>query len=261
MHYIILNEFLKGEKMCKRYLSLVAILSIGALSLYAEDGGSLQNAFRNGKISGSLNVYAERYNMSNSTQKDHGFSLSSVDLNYETGSFKGFKTSFGFRGNHNFTQVENGDYGSGSEPSAVLHTANVSYTNDYISIILGRQEIYLEWMGDFHEAYKGIITAIPNTTITYVHSVSYDGNANNDDAALGKFDKTNANKGIDVFDVKYESLVKGMILDGYYYHAQAVADWYGAKIDYDNDIFGFSAQYAASNEKVITQSNGSILAV
>jgi hypothetical protein len=248
--------------MHKKYLSLVAILSISALTLCAGDSDSLQNAFKNGKISGALDVYGESYSMSDSTQKDHGFSLGSVALDYETGTYKGFKASLGFRSNHNFSEVEVGDYGDGSEPSAVLGTANISYTNDYFSLILGRQEIDLEWMGDFHEAYTGVISAIPNTTITYVHSVRYDGNAGNDDSALGNFDKTNGNNGIDVIDIKYDGLIKGMLLNGYYYHAQDLADWYGAKVDFDNEIFGATVQYAASDEKATPSvPNGSILAL
>ncbi len=248
--------------MNKKYLGLVALLSLGgALSLCAGDNTTLQNAFKNGDVSGALNVYMERYNMSNSSQKNHGFTLGSVDLNYETGSFKGFKASLGFRGNHNINQVKNGDYGNGSEPSAVLHTANLSYTNDYFSIILGRQEVDLEWMGDFHEAYTGIINAIPDTTITYIHSVSYDASASKNDAALGKFDKTNGSNGIDVIDIKYDGLLVGMQLNGYYYYGQGLASWYGGKITFDNDIFGFTTQYAKSHEKVSATPDGSILAL
>jgi hypothetical protein len=257
-------KFLKNNKkeisMKLTKLSLAAIVVAGFVtSSFA--GNSLADAFKKGTVSGAVDIYAESYSVSDSTQKDHGFTVGSVGLNYETGSFKGFKASLGFRANHNFSEVEDGDYGDGSEPTAVLNTANVSYENDYFSLILGRQEVDLEWMGDFHEAYTGVITAIPNTTITYVHSVRYDGDAGNDDSALGNFDKTNGNNGVDAVDVKYDGPINGMQLNGYYYHAQDVADWYGAKVNFDNDMFGFTAQYAQSSSDDLTANlDGSILA-
>jgi hypothetical protein len=240
-------------------LSLAAIVIAGfATSSFA--GNSLANAFKKGTVSGSVNVYAEKYNISNNA--NHGFSMDSVDLNYETGTFNGFKVSLGARGNHDFNEVNNGDYGDGSEPGAVLHTANVSYSNDYFTMILGRQELDLEWMGDYHEAYTAILTAIPNTTITYVHSVRYADHASEDDDALQNFSKNDeGTDGTDVIDMAYNGPIKGMQLDGYYYHQKDQQDWYGAKVNFDNDIYGFTAQYAKTDSDVQANPNGSILAL
>ena len=51
-----------------------------------------------------------------------------------------------------------------------MSTANVSYSTDKATIIVGRQAIDLEWMGDYHEAVVGALTYVPDTTIVLGHT-------------------------------------------------------------------------------------------
>ncbi len=226
-----------------------------APTLSADSVRDIKHAFSEGLVEGDVVLYGEKQNNSGAN-RNAGFAMGSVGLGYETAAFHGIKAALGFRGNHDISEVESGDYADDGQPSALLHTANISYTNEYYSLTLGRQEIDLEWMGDFHEAYVAAITAIPDATIVIGHT---DRKAAADaDAPLEKFAKVNAGKGANVFDIKYEG-IEGLALNGYYYNAKDLADWFGAKVDYDADMFGTTLHYANSNEKVAAD-DGSVLA-
>lgn len=219
---------------------------------------SIKEMFTNAKISGDVVLYGEKQ-FNSGSNKDAGFTMNSIGLNLETAEFNGFKANVGFRSNHKISEVEDHDYDGGADqPAALLHTANISYENDYIAVTLGRQEIDLEWMGDFHEAYFGVLKAIPDTEITVGHS---DRMAVADaDAVLEKYDNFDGKKnGVNVVDVKYEG-IKGLVVNPYYYSIQDLADWYGAKVEYDTDNYGATLHYAASSEDVTAADDGSIMA-
>ncbi len=238
----------------KLRFSLAVIGCLVASSLSADVSTDIKNTFAEGSVSGDIVLYGEQQNNSGAN-KNAGFTMGSVGLGYQTGDFHGFKAAAGFRANHDFTEVEDGDYGTGNYPTALMHTANISYANDYFSLTLGRQEVDLEWMGDFHEALVGVITSIPDTTIVLGHSQR---KATADfDAVLESFEDLGEH-GANVLDVKYEG-VKGLVLNGYYYNVKDIADFYGAKVDYDTDMFGVTAHYANSSEKVTGTDDGSII--
>ena len=240
----------------KLSFSFVALSCLLASSLSADMSTNIKKAFTDGKVSGDIVLYGEQQNNSG-INNDSGFTMGSIGLGYETIDYNGLKVSLAFRGNHDFSEIEDGDYNNIDQPTAILHTANISYTNKYITLILGRQEIDLEWMEDFHEAYVGVINAIPDTTITLGHT---DRIAVADiDAPLEKFSKINGSNGANVLDLKYEG-IKNLALNTYYYNVPDIADWYGIKIDYNTDMFGGTIHYAGSDEDVSTTDNGSILA-
>lgn len=218
------------------------------------EGLNIEEAFKNGKINGDITLYSE--NVSNSgSNKDSGFSNGSVGLNFKTQSFDGFKVSLGFRANHKFSEKEDGDYSDGSDPKAVMSIANISYENENIDIIAGRQEVDLEWMGDFHEAVVGVIKTIPDTTITLGHT-----NRKMEvkaDEALARMERINSDKGASVIDVKYEG-IQGLAINPYYYKTKEIAQWYGVKIDFDTEDFGITAHSAKSSEKVAGADDGAI---
>ncbi len=231
------------------HLTATAILL--SSSMFADN---INTSIKNGNVTGDATLYAEQ--QSNKTGNDAGFTSGSIGLGYETADFNGFKASVGFRGNHDFSEVENGDYGETDK--TILHTANISYGNDMANLTVGRQEVDLEWMGDFHEAAILGITAIANTEITlgYTKRVA----VADADAALESFDKVNNDDGAYVLDVKYEG-IKGLVLNPYYYDANNTASWYGLKADYDVDSFGVTGHIAASNEDMSGTEDGQIMHV
>lgn len=242
-------------------ISLIAASLLLASNLVAADE-SFDSAIKGGSISGDVTLYGERQNNSGSN-KDAGLTSGSIGLGYETGSFYGFKANVGFRANHDFYEVEDGNYSDDETTKAILHTANISYTNEYFGLTAGRQEIDLEWMGDYHEAVVASITAIPDTTVVlgYTNRVG----AADADAPLSQFDDLETVLGVDyevdyafVLDVKYEG-VEGLVVNPYYYDADNTASWYGLKLDYDTDVFGVTLHGAVSDENVSGTEDGQIV--
>lgn len=238
-----------------RKLSFIAASLLLGVGLQA-GSTTLENAFKNGKISGDLQFYGESKDYTN--KRDSGFTVGSAGLSYETDSFYGFKANMAFRGNHKFSEVEDGDYENPANPNtnAIMPVANISYENDMFALILGRQALGFEWAGDFHEAYVGVLKAIPDTTVVVAHTVRKTGDAYHD-GALIKFQKINGDNGASFVDVKYTG-IENTMLNGYYYYGDDLASWYGVGVNYNTDMYGLTAKYAASNEDVSGVDDGSI---
>lgn len=237
-------------------ISLIAASLLLAGNVAAND--SLESAIKAGTFSGDVTLYGERVNKSGNNA-DSGFTMGSINIAYETGDFHGFKASVGARANHDFSEKNDGedynDDSAGKEPKSLLHTFNLSYANDFGSLTVGRQEIDLEWMTDFHEAAVLAITAVPNTTIVIGHSERKA--AADADAALEKFEDIGEH-GAQVVDVKFEG-IDNLLLNPYYYNANDIASWVGMKADFNTDMFGATANYAKSSED--TQADADIIAV
>ncbi len=225
--------------MKKISLIVVSLLLVSNLSAQ----NSFDEAVKGGTVSGDITLYGIKQNNSGANE-DAGFTMGSIGLGYETGEFYGFKATVGFRGNHDFSEVENGDYSDGNEPRAIMHTANISYTDKYFGLTVGRQEIDLEWMADFHEAAVLGITAIANTTV--VLGVTRRVGVADADAPLEKFTKFDTDENAYVLDVKYKG-VEGLVVNPYFYDAKDLAKWYGLKVDYDTDMFGLTVHGAKSD--------------
>jgi len=237
--------------MNKIYLSTIAaaILATGACA----QSNTIKDAFANGKVSGDISIYGENVSASGTTQ-DSGFLMSSIGLAYETDSINGFKGAVAARTNHKITEKETNNYSNGEDPEAALSTANISYSTDKASLIVGRQEIDLEWIGDFHEAVVGVLTYVPDTTIVVGHTQRF--MAVDNDAALAKMDDIGKD-GASVIDVKYEGL-ENTTINPYFMNANDLFSAYGLKLTTNVANIDFTAQYAATNEDVANTADGSI---
>lgn len=226
--------------MKKIYISTIAaaILSTGALA----DSSSLKEAFVNGKVSGDITLYGESINASGDND-DSGFSMGSIGVGYETDSLNGFKGAVSFRANHKFTEQEDENYSDGTDPDAVLSTANISYSTENATITAGRQEIDLEWVGDFHEAVVAELTYIPDTTITLGHSTRY--MAVDADAALENM--TDIEDGLTFIDAKYEG-IENTVINPYFMDSDYLGSAYGLKASTSISGIDLTAHYAATNE-------------
>ena len=227
--------------MKKIYISTIAaaMLTTGAMA----QSNNIKDAFANGKVSGDITLYGESTNASGGND-DSGFTMGSIGIGYETDSLNGFKGAVAFRTNHKFSEQEKGDYSDGTDPEAALSTANISYANDYATIIAGRQEIDLEWMSDFHEAVVGAITVIPDTTLVIGHSTRF--MAVDNDGALEKMADI-GDDGASVIDVKYEGL-ENTVINPYFMHADDLFSAYGLKATTSIAGIDLTAHYAETNE-------------
>ena len=239
-----MKNLLKGNK--------VSLVACGLLltSSFAFGANTIDSAFKEGKVSGSLSAYG--VTQDNKTGDDSGFTSGAISLAFETAAINGFSAKAGFIGVHEFGEENNGD-ADDIASKALMTEAYAQYSNDVVTAMIGRQAIDLEWMGDFHEAAVVAVTAVPDTTIVlgYTQKIAVAGV----DETSEKFEKVNGNKGAYVLDVKYAGL-EGIEFNPYAYSAPDLADWYGLKATFTADMFGAVAHYAVSSED--TQDDGSI---
>lgn len=235
----------------KKQLSIITSAVILSTTAAYADSNSVEEAFKNGKVSGDVSVHYQKTSTKNDV--DAGFSAASVGVNYKTDSINGFSVEAGFRANHELSEEENGNFTGEFANDAVMNLANISYENEMLSVTAGRQEIDLEWIGDYNEAIVAAITPIENLTIVAAYSTRQ--------AAIGVDESAKfadvTEDGAFVLDAKYEA-IEGLVLNPYFYSAKDVATFYGLKTDYDTDMFGLTAHYATSNEEASAAKDGSI---
>lgn len=239
--------------MKKIYVSSIAaaMLTTGAFA----QSNTVKDAFANGTTSGSVSIFSKNINK-NGSNKDSGYSMTSIALDYETDTFNGFKARLGVRSNHMINEKEINDYSDGTDPEAAFGTANISYTYGDASIIVGRQELDLEWVSDYHEAVVGVFNNIPDTTIVLAHTERF--MAVDDDAALEEMADIGTNgDGANVIDVKYEG-IENTVINPYFMDAKDTFSAYGLKATTTVSNIDLTAHYAASNEDVAGTEDGSI---
>ena len=215
-------------------LILSSTMSFGADSIDA--------AFKEGKASGSLALYGEKYDYKGG-DKDTGFGNGNATVAFETGSFYGLSAKAEFKGNLKLGEVEHNDHDNAYLNNSLMTEAYIKYATEGFSLTAGRQAIDLEWLGDYNEAVVAAITAIPDTTIVlgFANRQAESGIDLSED-----FEDINDNKGAYVLDVKYAGF-DGVELNPYFYTAPDALDWYGLKATFTTDYFGAIAHYAASS--------------
>lgn len=221
-----------------------------------------------GKLSGEIGAYTTAAS-NNGGVADSGYSLGSISLNYETASINGFKGSLGFMANTKLSEKNDGkdatkldadenpadDYADGVK--SVMNVANISYTTDAFTAIVGKQAVDLEWISDYHEAVVGVVSAIPNTTIILGHTERFNTSAN--DGALEEFHVSGTEKGANVLDVTYE-IDKTTKVGAYYMDVPDTFSAVGAKVEAEIAGLGVVGKYATTSEEGTTK-DGSIMAL
>lgn len=225
--------------MKKLYISSIAA-TILATSVMA-DSSSINEAFKKGKVSGDISIYSQ--SVKNDTA-DSGYTMNSIGLGYKTDSYKGFNASLAFRANHKINEKESGDYSDGTDPEVAMSTANISYSTKGATIVAGRQEIDLEWIGDYHEAVVGVLKYVPQTTIIVGHTSRM--MAVDDDGALGTMADIGT-EGASVIDVKYKG-IKDTTINPYFMDAKDVFSAYGLKVSTKVAGLGLTVHHAATSE-------------
>ena len=234
----------------KKNLSIIASIALVASSLQA-DSFDITDALQNGSFSGDVMIYHESIDAT----PNAGFTMGSLGFAYESAKFRGFGLNLGFRANNEFDERNDGDYSNGDEPRVLLHTANISYDGEGFGVIVGRQELDLEWATDFHEAVVGVFTPLSDLTITAGHTIRV--GVADPDAPLERFSKINGNDGAQLLDIAYTG-VEGALLKAYMYNVNDIATWYGAKAEWDNDMLGFTLHGAQSSEDTVGADDGAI---
>lgn len=240
-----MKNLLKGQT-----ISLVACgLILSSTMAFGAD--TIDAAFKEGKVSGSLALYGEKYD-NKENNADSGFGNGNATVAFETGSFYGLSAKAEFKGNLKLGEVEHNDHQNSYANDSLMTEAYIKYAMEGFAISAGRQAIDLEWLGDYHESVVAAITAVPDTTIVlgYTARKAESGIDYSED-----FYDINGNKGAYVADIKYAGL-KSVEFNPYYYSAPDLVDFYGLKTTFTADMIGAIAHYAVSSED--TQDDGSI---
>ncbi|MDY0320460.1 MAG: Opr family porin [Arcobacteraceae bacterium] len=252
----------------KTFARLATISLFAASSIYAAD--TLEDAFKGGTTTGELSVYT--VSTDNKTIKDSGYTVGSMYLNYATAELNGFKATFGGRANHLFNEKETDDYwttddgkwGDSTDTShtkAVVTEANISYANDMVTIIAGRQPIDLEWIGDYHDAVVGILAY---DKLTAIAGYTKRKMAADPDGRLQKMgdilDKDGKKTGAAVVDLSY-AINDNLSVGAYYMDAQDLFSAVGGSVTGSLDALTATAKYAQTSEDDSSVKDGDIVAL
>jgi len=234
----------------KQRLLGVAIISL--LASRTAQADNLGDAFRNGTVSGDLNLYYQ--GIDNRTAIDSGYATGFLGLKYETAPLSGIQVGLALR---HGTEAWEHNMGDSDEGVGTLMTeAYILYQGDGFGAVVGRQEIDLEWVSDFHEAVTLTSDTLPNTELTAGYSRSL-AVADEDDLQNSFTDI--GDDGAWFLDAK-TSPAEGLLINPYYIQEDAVYDGLGLKAGYDHSSgLGVTAHYASSDVKVAGEADGSIL--
>lgn len=234
----------------KKHTLGVAIISL--LTAHGVQADNLSDAFKNGTVSGDLNLFYK--GIDNRTAADSGYGTGFLGLKYETAPLNGLQLGLAFRHGSELDEDNPGDSDEGV--GTLVTEAYLSYQGEGFGAVLGRQAIDLEWVGDYHEALTLTSDALPNTELTAGYSRSL-AVADEDDLQHSFSDI--GDDGAWFLDAKIAP-AEGLVLNPYYIHEGEVYDGLGLKADVEfSSGLGLTAHYAASDVEVAGESDGSIL--
>lgn len=246
---IFLINMKQGEHVKKRALTLSLLAVFGMPTAYADN---LSAAFKNGTISGDLNLFYK--GIDNRTTTDAAYGTGLLGLKYETAPLNGLQLGLAFR---HGSEIDEDNPGDSDEGVGTLMTeAYISYQGDQFGAKLGRQEIDLEWVADFHEAITVTTSILPNTELTAGYSRSF---AVADEDELSHSFADISDDGAYFLDAKITP-IEGLTLNPYYIHEDQIYDGIGLKADFEHPSgIGITAHYAISDVDITGEPNGNIL--
>lgn len=221
---------MKKKYICLGVASLITGLSLNAQTINENMSADVELGFLNKQFSSQSN--------------DKNFSTGIVNLTLENKFTNELKVNLGFRSNQKLDQIDN-YYDDTHKESSMLYDGNISYENDFVNIIVGRQWIDMEWLGYIHEAALVTLKTIPDTLVTvgYTSRISF-----TDEDEIGTFNKDFGDTGAYIFNTNYQG-IKDTSAELFYFDAPDLFNAYGLKLDYTNSVFGLTGRYAQTNEQ------------
>jgi hypothetical protein len=208
-------------------------------SAFAQLDGVLQNSLISGEFSLHMQYGDKAIEGNNGFDKDDDYAFMSGFFNilYSTGKLYDTNINMGASGKHAFWQIDDGfGYADGAHTKAVIHTANIAYSNQYFDAVFGRQKLNLVWFDSYGEALAGTIKIIPDATIKVGYATRF--SILDDDKPLFKFMKIKEH-GVFFADGIYKTPLKGLFVNPYLYYSHDSSAWTGVKVDYDTVVNDF----------------------
>ena len=236
--------------MNKLKISVLTALLVSGLNGYEID--------KNQEVTGFAKIHGETQRVSNKaddSKSEAGFSMGSVGLGY---SYKLDNLKLNAEGIANFkiSEKNDDDYDDKANKFGVRQL-NIGYSTDAFEIMIGREEIDLEWIGDYYDA---LFTKAKLNDITIQAGVSRGKIVLDDDDSLGDYerikDKDDKNSFLYFIDASYEKDV--LTLNPYLFGVKDLFTGYGIKAEGKLNNFSLMAHYAGSSEKNEEIKDGSI---
>lgn len=211
--------------MKKTAISTVLALALGSSAVLAHD--SLEEAFKDATFKGHVGLYGKLIKYKGEAE-DKGFSAAHASVGYETAPIHGVSLGLAAWGNARLSN-KNEAYKEFVGDNAIFHEAFLKVAHEEMgALIVGRQEVDLEWLGDYIEGVVGVVTPMEELAVVagwakrqgVVDLVGADEAKN--------FERMNEKKGVYVLDVKYSPL-EWLELNPYYYHVADVLKAPGIK--------------------------------
>lgn len=239
-------------------LSLIVSSCLLSTSVFA--ASTVDEAFKNGKVEGSISVYSvsQKFKKTDRETRNNGFGNGNLTIGYTTGDFYGLSLKTEAKGNLKLWEKHKDDRKGEFENNALITQALVQYDlENVISAKAGRYEGEFEWLSDYQQGGVIQVLAIPDTVVSLAYSNRRAESGIDKSEDFHKVNKK-VKKGVYVLDVQNTS-IDGLTVNPYYYSIKDITNFYGLKLAFDNDYFGAVAHYAKSNAKngaVVLDDNG-----
>ena len=219
----------------------------------SEDVTSIDEAFKEGKVSGTIALYGQKVKNDNrNVARNLAYGNGHLGIAYETASFYGLNAKIEAKGNLKLGEQHKHDWKDNApfENSALITQAYLQYELDnVISLKGGRFEGEYEWLTDYQQGGVIEILPIPDTVIALGYSNKKAESGIDLSEDFHKPDLTN--KGVYFLDIQNKSL-DIVTFNPYFYEMPDFGNFYGLKVSLDTDFFGINAQYAKSHANSTT---------
>ena len=247
--------------MKKGYLSIIAMTAILATSLGAS---SLEDAIKNGKVTGDVSVFLESRDVTKGTPDtyyaDTGWAVGSVALGYKTAPYYNFSAGIGFRAaaplweddKHFKTYHGTGDsterIWDGDE--VLLSELYLEYNNGKTLVRVGRQEMITDWLGRYNDGVRITDKSFENLTLDFFWTQKQSRASAKE--MWGATDRNKDEGGVYNLGATYKTPV-GLELKVYGLYADEIFSGLGAKAKYTAKVkdveWGGMLHYAQSDEE------------
>lgn len=229
-------------------MNKIGIVTCGLLlsSSFMFGSQSIDDAFKNGEIEGSLGLYgvSKKFKTQDNDSRNNAYGNGNLTLGYLTGDFYGFSLGAQAKGNLKLGEKHKHDWKDKAsfENSALITQAYLQYAMDeMLEIKAGRYEGDLEWFSDYQQGAIVEFSAIPDTVV----AIGYSNRKSDSGIDTSEDFYKPTEKGIYVLDIKNKSF-ENVEFNPYFYKAPKALSFYGLKTTLEVENFELIAHYAKS---------------
>lgn len=212
--------------MSFRYSRIVAAMILGSTLGFAAEATTLEEVFTNGELTGTVGWFGVHQNNKGETP-DAGFSNGYLNVGFETAPYHGVSLGLSGWGSVKTSEKNDDDFKNNIEDQSVLSQAYVKIEHQGMGkVILGRQAMDYNWLGDYVDGVSAEISAVENLVVSMAWARKYA--VIDIDEISEEFGKLNGNRGIYMLDAKYTP-IEALELNPYLYYGENLLSAYGLK--------------------------------